>query len=99
MGILGNDGPFHSHYRPFEADVIYRVDPSTMPGLVFRAPTPDRGMVPFCRDTFEAKTTLSLWELVWDERLQTHVRKAGAPLIDRETSIVWGAEGGGGRKL
>jgi hypothetical protein len=85
--------------RPFEVEIIYRVDPAVTPGLVFRAPTPDQGMVKFCRDTFEAKTTLSLWELQWDERLQTHVRKAGPPLIDRATSNVGGAEVGGGRKF
>jgi tocopherol cyclase len=82
--------------RPFEVEIILTADPVTTPGLVFRAPTPDEGMVYFCRDTFEAQTTLSLWELVWDSRSKSHVRKPGPPLIDRATSGEGGAEVGGG---
>ena len=82
--------------RPFEVEISYRVDPSITPGLVFRAPTPDEGMVLFCRDTFEAQTTLTLWELVWDKETKEYIRKPGPPLIDQATSNVGGAEVGGG---
>jgi len=82
--------------RPFEVEVSYSCDPATNPGLVFRAPTPDEGMVYFCRDTFEAATTLSLWELKWDEATKEYKRKAGPPLIDQATSSQGGAEVGGG---
>lgn len=82
--------------RPFEAVVTYTCDPAKHPGLVFRAPTPDEGMVYFCRDTFEAETALSLWELEWDKEAERFVRKAGPPLIDNATSSQGGAEIGGG---
>lgn len=82
--------------RPFEVEVAYRCDPNVNPGLVFRAPTRDEGMVRFCRDTFEAETTLSLWELEWDEKSQQYVRKEGPPMIDRAVSSQGGAEIGGG---
>lgn len=38
--------------RPFEVQVEYHCDPVADPGLVFRAPTPDEGMVYFCRGAF-----------------------------------------------
>jgi tocopherol cyclase len=82
--------------RPFEVEVTYTCDPDDIPGMVFRAPTPDEGMVYFCRDTFEAKTTLTLWELEWDAGQKQFVRKTGAPLIDRAISSQGGAEVGGG---
>jgi len=82
--------------RPFEAIVTYHCDAETTPGLVFRAPTPDQGMVYFCRDTFEAQTTLSLWELEWDAQDRAFVLKPGPPLIDNATSSQGGAEIGGG---
>lgn len=82
--------------RPFEVEVTYKCDPTTTPGLVFRAPTPDAGLVRFCRDTFEAETTLSLWELEWNGREKRYVRNAGHPLIDRARSSQGGAEIGGG---
>jgi len=82
--------------RPFEVEVAYKCEPSKTPGLVFRAPTPEDGMVYFCRDTFEAKTTLSLWELEWNHKEKRYVRKAGPPLIDCATSSQGGAEIGGG---
>mmetsp|Transcript_18719 Transcript_18719/g.38730 ORF Transcript_18719/g.38730 Transcript_18719/m.38730 type:complete len:514 (-) Transcript_18719:97-1638(-) len=80
--------------RPFEAKVSYQVDPEESPGLVFRAPTPDEGMVYFCRDTFDAHTKLTLWEL--DKTPRGFVRKPGPPLIDGATSRQGGAEVGGG---
>lgn len=82
--------------RPFEIEVVYKCDPATNPGLVFRAPTPGEGLVRYCRDTFDAECTLSLWILEWDECLQRHVRGAGPPLVDRAKSTQGGAEVGGG---
>ena len=82
--------------RPFEALVTYRCDPQQIPGLVFRAPTPDQGMVYFCRDTFEAETTLTLWELEWNKATRQFVKKPGEPLINNATSSHGGAEIGGG---
>ena len=77
--------------RPFAVELEYSCDQET--GLVFRAPTPDEGMVYFCRDTFEANTTLTLWELESDGK--EYMRKE-PPLIDRARSTVGGAEVGGG---
>lgn len=82
--------------RPFEVEVAYACDPTETPGLVFRAPTPDRGMVRFCRDTFEAQCVLTLWELEWDVAKKAYVRKQGKPLIDCAVSSKGGAEVGGG---
>jgi tocopherol cyclase len=81
---------------PFEIEVTFECDPQTTPGLVFRAPTPDEGLVRFCRDTFEAKCTLSLWRLEWNDQFQKYARSAGPPLIDGATSSQGGAEIGGG---
>ena len=82
--------------QPFEVEVTYTCDPEESPGLVFRAPTPDEGMVRFCRDTFEAHCTLTMWELDWDGSQQKFFRKEGKPLIDHAESIHGGAEVGGG---
>jgi tocopherol cyclase len=82
--------------RPFEVEVTYECDPETLPGLVFRAPTPDQGMVNFCRDTFEAAVNLTLWELEWDSEKKEYVRMSGPPLIDGAKSSQGGAEVGGG---
>ena len=81
----------------FEVELEYKVDPETTPGLVFRAPTPKEGMVYFCKDTFEANVTLTLWQLEFDDDKKEWVRKAGAPpLIDGAKSCQGGAEIGGG---
>jgi tocopherol cyclase len=82
--------------RPFEVEISYKCDPLKTPGLVFRAPTPDEGMVFFCRDTFEAETTLTLWQLEYNAETKQYVRKTGPPLIDGATSSQGGAEIGGG---
>ena len=82
--------------NPFEVEIIYECDAEEIPGLVFRAPTPDEGMVYFCRDTFEADTTLTLWELELDTSTKEFIRRAGPPLIDRAKSAQGGAEIGGG---
>jgi tocopherol cyclase len=46
--------------RPFEVVLEARCD---SPGVVLRAPTEKDGMEYFCRDSFFADVTLSLWEL------------------------------------
>ena len=53
-------------------------------------------MVYFCRDTFEADTTLTLWELELDASTNEFVRTPGSALIDRAKSSQGGAEIGGG---
>merc|ERR1712003_224877 len=50
----------------FEVDAVFTCDPEVTKGLKFRAPTPEFGMVYFCRNTFDAEVTLSLWELQYD---------------------------------
>ncbi len=80
---------------PFAAEIRYRCDPEELPGLVFRAPTPKQGMVPFCRDTFEADCQLTLWELRRNE-LTNEFEKVEPPIIDQATSKEGGAEIGGG---
>eukprot|EP00980_Cylindrotheca_fusiformis_P003126 scaffold721_cov131-Cylindrotheca_fusiformis.AAC.16 len=77
---------------PFDVEVTYECDPERFPGLVFRAPTPDEGMVYFCRDTFEANVTLSLWHLEWDG---TQFVRVYPPVIDQAQSNQGGAEIGG----
>ena len=81
--------------RPFEVEITYECDPQEIPGLVFRAPTPEEGIVRYCRDTFEAETTLTLWELEWNASEKRFERKEGPPLIDGATSRQGGAEIGG----
>ena len=82
--------------NPFEVEVMYKCNPDATPGLVFRAPTPEEGMVRFCRDTFEAECLFTLWLLKWDETLQRFVRQEGPPLINQARSTQGGAEVGGG---
>ncbi|VEU40685.1 unnamed protein product [Pseudo-nitzschia multistriata] len=79
----------------FAVEIQYRCDPDKLPGLVFRAPTPKQGMVPFCRDTFEADTVLTLWELKRNENTN-EFEKIEPPIIDRARSKEGGAEIGGG---
>jgi len=80
---------------PFAVEIRYRCDPEKLPGLVFRAPTPKQGMVPFCRDTFEADCELTLWELQRNKSTN-EFEKVEPPLISRATSKEGGAEIGGG---
>jgi tocopherol cyclase len=80
---------------PFAVEIRYRCDPEKIPGLVFRAPTPNHGMVPFCRDTFEADCELTLWTLKRNE-ITNEFEKVEPPIIDRATSKEGGAEVGGG---
>lgn len=79
--------------RPFDVEVIYECDPELLPGLIFRAPTPDEGMVYFCRDTFEANVTLSLWDLEWNG---SEFERIYPPIISQARSDQGGAEVGGG---
>jgi len=79
---------------PFAVEVRYRCDPVKNPGLVFRAPTKN-GMVPFCRDTFEADCELTLWELKQNETTNEY-DKVEPPIINRAISKEGGAEIGGG---
>lgn len=81
--------------RPFCVELSYSCDPEEFPGLVFRAPTPDEGMVYFCRDTFEANVSLTLWELEWDKHTK-QAKKKQPPVINNATSSRGGAEVGGG---
>jgi len=82
--------------RPFEVEFTCKCNPKENPGLVFRAPTPDEGMVYFCCDTFEADCEVSLWELIWDESSKSYIRRDGPPIIDAARSSQGGAEVGGG---
>jgi tocopherol cyclase len=98
-GYWGLRGSCYEGANPFAVEVTYECDPEELPGLVFRAPTPDEGMVYFCRDTFDAKCTLSLWELEVDRSSLSGRRKfikKEPPIIDRATSRQGGAEIGGG---
>ena len=57
------------------------------------APTPDEGMVYFCRDTFEANVTLSLWEI---KKEGSTYKRVYPPILDKAFSRLGGAEIGGG---
>lgn len=78
--------------RPFAVQVVYECDPNT--GLIFRAPTPEDGLVRFCKDTFEANCTLSLWTL--EKNAEGDWVKVFPPIINRAVSRQGGAEVGGG---
>ena len=80
--------------RPFEVEIIAKCGEDD--GVELRAPTEDEGMVYFCRDSFYAKTTLTLWELEYDKDSKKYHRKGGPPLIDRATSRQGAVEVGGG---
>ena len=79
----------------FAVELRYSCDPVNLPGLVFRAPTPKQGMVPFCRDTFEADCELTLWELRKNETTN-NFEKVEPPIINKAKSREGGAEIGGG---
>ena len=76
--------------RLFAAKVVYEAEDE---GLVFRAPTQEEGLVRFCRDTFDAKCTVWLWEL---RRNTTNGSYERVPIIDGAVSYQGGAEVGGG---
>ena len=82
--------------RLFEAEVRATCDPATTPGVTLRAPTQKDGLAYFCRDSFLADTTLSLWALRWDDDAKDYVRVDGPPIIDCATSKQGGVEVGGG---
>lgn len=77
--------------RPFEVSLEATCD---SPGVKLRAPTQKDGMVYFCRDSFQAEVTLSLWELEWDESRGEYVR--GARIVDQAKSTQAAVELGGG---
>ena len=79
--------------RTFEVELTATCDGH--PGLPLRAPTKDRGMQYFARDTFYADMTLTLWELQRDEGKKRLVR-VEPPLIDGAFSPQGGVEVGGG---
>ena len=63
-------------------------------GVVLRAPAKDEGMVYFCRDSFYANASLSLFELIWDSDKNEYSR--GKAIIDRAVSNSAAVEIGGG---
>jgi len=77
--------------RPFEVQLYSTCD---MPGVLLRAPTEKDGMVYFCRDSFSTNTTLSLWELIWDDECGQYVR--GRTIIHEAKSTQAAVEVGGG---
>jgi tocopherol cyclase len=80
--------------RLFAAKVTYETSDA---GLVFRAPTPKEGLVRFCRDTFDAKCTVWLWELrPTKEHLTGKTLYQRIPVIEGAISHQGGAEIGGG---
>jgi tocopherol cyclase len=97
-GYWGLRGECLEGDKKFAVEIEYSCDPVAIPGLVFRAPTPDEGMVYFCRDTFDAKCILSLWELELDadSQIGKAYKRKEPPIIDRALSTQGGAEIGGG---
>jgi len=77
----------------FEAEIISECKQTD--GVVLRAPT-ITGMINACKDSFFAKTTLSMWELEYDETTKTFVRADKDPIIDNAFSSQGGVEIGGG---
>eukprot|EP00978_Attheya_sp_CCMP212_P026654 scaffold88174_cov57-Attheya_sp.AAC.1 len=82
--------------RLFEVKITAHCDPEKVPGVVLRAPTLKDGMVYFCKDSFLAETTLSLWELTKDKVTKELVRVDGPPIIDCAKSSQGAVEVGGG---
>jgi tocopherol cyclase len=82
--------------RLFETEVVAICDPKTKPGVVLRAPTEQDGLAYFCKDSFLADATLSVWHLEWDAASKAFVRSASPPIIDRAHSLHGGVEVGGG---
>lgn len=87
------NGRCTSGKRLFEAEVRATCN---QPGVTLRAPTQNDGLAYFCRDSFLADTTLSLWALRWDDDTKDYVRVDGPPIIDCATSKQGGVEVGGG---
>jgi tocopherol cyclase len=77
--------------HPFEVQLQATCD---VPGVKLRAPTEYDGMVYFCRDSFLAKITLSLWELDYDPLSKSFSR--GKSILDEVTSDQAAVEIGGG---
>ncbi len=83
-----------SGQRLFETELTAFCDRS--PGVVLRAPTEKDGLVYFCRDSFLADVTLSIWPLQWNEDTKDYVRCNDTTIIDSATSRQGGVEVGGG---
>jgi tocopherol cyclase len=83
-----------SGHRLFETELTAICDRS--PGVVLRAPTEKDGLVYFCRDSFLADVTLSIWPLQWSEEAKDYVRGSATPIIESATSRQGGVEVGGG---
>ena len=77
--------------RPFEVSLEAICD---APGVKLRAPTEKDGMAYFCRDSFFADVTLSLWELEWDANTNSYIR--GKCVISEARSKQAAVEVGGG---
>ena len=68
-----------------------------VPGIKLRAPTKDEGMVYFCRDSFYATVTLSLYHLDYDSNLKKYNRSINKPpIIEKAISHQCAVEVGGG---
>ena len=73
------NGRCTSGKRLFEAEVRATCN---QPGVTLRAPTQNDGLAYFCRDSFLADTTLSLWALRWDDDAKDYVRVLPAGMED-----------------
>uniref|UniRef100_A0A7R9WVA5 Uncharacterized protein n=1 Tax=Craspedostauros australis TaxID=1486917 RepID=A0A7R9WVA5_9STRA len=78
--------------KVFEAEVVAVCSQDA--GVVLRAPTQDEGLEYFCKDSFLAQTTLSLWELEYDATSKEYRR--GEVIIDKAVSSQGAVEVGGG---
>lgn len=76
----------------FESEVVAECK---QPGVILRAPTQKDGLVYFCRDSFYANITLSLWPLEYDMNSNDWVR-GKKPIIDCAKSCQAAVEIGGG---
>lgn len=77
--------------RSFEVEVKAICEEN---GVVLRAPTKENGMVYFCRDSFYGNVSMSLFKLVWDDKINDYIR--GETLIDAAFSRNAAVEIGGG---
>lgn len=82
--------------RLFEVELKATCD-DDVPGIKLRAPTEKDGMAYFCRDSFYAKVTLSLYHLDYDSKTKSYVRSVDKPpIVDNAISYQGAVEVGGG---
>ena len=82
--------------QKFEADIIVTTNDDVQ-GVSLRAPTKDKGMQYFCRDSGYGQVTLSLYELEWDSDTGDYIRSPNkSPIIDNAQSTLGTVEVGGG---